>query len=261
MNKNFYPVLHENKDLSIAVIERTGSEELIFFIHGLGCAKEFFIDAWSTPVLEGYSLAAPDLSGFGESSKPPGFSYSMEAHAEVCLKVLKNFPHQKIHIAAHSMGGAVGLIMAESLGERLSSFINIEGNLISPDSSMSSLSSTLTVEKYHEHMIRLLADATAPLSKGGIKLWYHYIQKAGSIGLYRSARSLAEWSGSGKLLEIFKKLICRKIYIHGDANASMPATKHLEDIPRISIPGSGHFPMNDNSNYFYQSLEAFLKNE
>ncbi len=261
MNKNFYPIQQENKDFSIAVIERSGPEELLFFIHGLGCAKEFFSTAWSAPELEGFSLAAPDLAGFGESSKPPEFTYSMEAHAEVCLKVLTHFPHQKIHIAAHSMGGAVGLILAASLGERLTSFINIEGNLISPDSSMSSLSSTLAAEKYHEHMIRLLADAAAPLTKGGIKLWHHYIQKAGSTGLSRSARSLAEWSGSGRLLEIFKELPCRKIYIHGEANASMPVIKYLENIPRVSIPECGHFPMNDNSDFFYRSLGAFLKKE
>ncbi len=110
-------------------------------------------------------------------------------------------------------------------------------------------------------MIRLLANAAAPLEKGGIKLWHHYIQKAGSTGLYQSARSLSEWSTNGKLLEIFLNLTCRKIYVHGDANASMPAIKHLKSIPRISIPGCGHFPMNDNSDFFYRSLEAFLKNK
>lgn len=45
-------------------------------------------------------------SGLLQSYK---FSYKMEDQASVCAEVVKKISSEKVHIIAHSMGGAIGL--------------------------------------------------------------------------------------------------------------------------------------------------------
>ncbi len=259
MDKKRYLVPHQSRPLSISAMERMDGDELIFFIHGLGCAKEAFTESFTFPGLKKYSLLVPDLPGFGESSKVKDFSYSMEEHARICLELIDNFPHEKIHIVGHSMGGVIGLLLANLLKGRLTSFINIEGNLTATDCSMSSMVNSSEMREYRQRMINHLAAASNLLHDQSIALWHHWVQKSGSVGLYQSARSLVEWSCSDKLIEMFEKMKGRKLYIHGERNSSIPALKQMKNIPIATIPKSGHFPMSDNPGHLYQTIEDFLK--
>ncbi|MBW2606528.1 MAG: alpha/beta hydrolase [Deltaproteobacteria bacterium] len=117
----------------IASLLRECGEELIFLLHGLGCSKESFRDIWIRDEFKNYSILAIDLPGFGESSKPDDFSYKMDDHALVCAEVLKEFSSKQLHIVAHSMGGAIGLLLPPAVLNRTLSFANLEGNLIRED--------------------------------------------------------------------------------------------------------------------------------
>ncbi len=124
---------YKGKQVNLSTKFRNSNNELIFLIHGLGSSKESFEHIWDCSLFQDYSILTLDLVGFGNSSKPNDFSYTMEEQAEICKLLLDEFEHPKIHIVAHSMGGAVGLLLVESLKDRLISFINIEGNLVGED--------------------------------------------------------------------------------------------------------------------------------
>ena len=135
MNHTQLPVNLNGKKYSISLCYRSSSDNLIVFLHGLGCSKDFFQDVWNNKMFHGFSLLTFDLPGFGLSEKPDNFSFSMEDHAGASHALLKEFPETRYHIVAHSMGGAVGLLLADYLGDSLFSFVCVEGNLTGDDCS------------------------------------------------------------------------------------------------------------------------------
>lgn len=48
---------------------RQGSEDLLIFMHGLGCSKNNFMQGWRHRALEEFSLLAFDFIGFGASCR------------------------------------------------------------------------------------------------------------------------------------------------------------------------------------------------
>ena len=89
-------------------LKETG-RDLLVFIHGLGCSKAAFSEAWHTPCTAGYSLLSFDLLGFGDSPKPTDFPYSMESHAGIVDQVLQPFlSRYRVHLVGSSMGPLIG---------------------------------------------------------------------------------------------------------------------------------------------------------
>lgn len=244
----------EDTLLEIAVDYRKKSEDLVFFIHGLGCCKESFEGVWSRPDFAGFSLAALDLAGFGASSCPDAFSYSMQAQAEICTQVLSAFDFTRLHIVAHSMGGAVGLLLPETLLEKTVSFANIEGNLIAEDCGLVSRK-TVSVpfgefEKvYFPYFMKQFRNE---------KRYHIHLEKTSANAFYKSSESLVEWSDSNELLKRFHSLDAKKTYFFGEKNADLKALEMLDRIESVPIQHSGHFVMNDNPDEFYARLLQHL---
>jgi pimeloyl-ACP methyl ester carboxylesterase len=257
MKKEFTVIL-KGSEHHVHARLRDGDGELVFFIHGLGCAGEAFDDAFTSPYMKDFSLLAPDLPGFGSSPLPEGFSCSMEDHAAVCLEILRQVDHEKIHVVGHSMGGAVARRLAGPLGERLASFASVEGNLIRRDCSVS----RRLAASHGGYRRRLLGMIDAGILTGAERslfLWKKWIGDSSEEALDRSALSLVDWSCGGRLLAMFRSLRCGKIFIHGERNSSLAVLRMLEGITTASVPGCGHFPMNDNSRDFYRILAEFLQ--
>lgn len=238
------------QSLDISVKYRVVSDDLVILIHGLACTKESFDDVWNHPDSSRFSLLAFDLPGFGLSSKPATFSYSMEDHAAVCDAVITLFPHRRYHIVAHSMGGAIGLLLSRKLLTSAISFVNIEGNLISEDCG---LISRETISVPYEHFEKkLFPDFRSRF--GDKNIFGFSIDTASPQAFYQSAQSLVAWSDSGYLMERFKSLTCKKAYVYGHRNSGMEVLSELGDIPLIEIGDSGHFMMVDNPREFYEKI-------
>ena len=97
--------------MEIAVRLRRAGPEWCVFIHGLGCCKELFDDAFRAPALDDLSLLAMDLPGHGESSRPTELAYRMEDHAGAVARILEALDAHPTHLVGHSMGGAVALLL------------------------------------------------------------------------------------------------------------------------------------------------------
>jgi pimeloyl-ACP methyl ester carboxylesterase len=258
MKSKILEIDYKNRRITLAVNMRFSGNDLLLFIHGLGCAKENFDGVWSHQKLKEYSIIAFDLPGFGYSPGFNNYSYNLEEHAEVCRSLLAYFPKYNVHIIGHSMGGAVGLLLAEKIPDRLVSFVNVEGNLIGQDCTVSRKKASVSFEDFEKKQLPGMILATSRSMEPGRRLWSELMKKADPIGLYHSSQSLVKWSDSGILLEKFKKLSCKKVYVYGAMDSSMLIVRKLRGITLQCISKSGHFPMNDNPLEFYDFIASFI---
>jgi len=237
----------------VANVRDTG-KDLIFLIHGLGCSKDSFHHIWNISDFDDYSILALDLAGFGESSKSKKFSYTMEAQARICAEILTKFSYKKLHIVAHSMGGAVALLLPDDILNETKTFTNVEGNLIGADCGIISRKIiSVPPAVFESDIYPELRDKFNSFGKG-----YAAIDSTSADVLYKSAESLIAWSDSNKLLEKFLGLSCRKAYFFGDENTDLLSVTRIGEVQKVRIKQSGHFSMNDNPKAFYRELYKFI---
>jgi len=254
MEKRFFSIIHGGDNYEVATVFRERGEELLLLLHGLGCSKETFQDIWFREELNEYSIMSLDFIGFGESTKSNQFSYLMEDQAAVCAKVVRNILPKQVHIIAHSMGGAIGLLLPPDLLNSTLTFANLEGNLISDDCGIISRK-TINVS-FNEFRKELLPHLkTLSLSPGEGRL---FLDSALPLGIYKSSISLVRWSESGDLLSRFQQLPCKKAYFFGEKNVHLYVLNRLNTNEKVMISKSGHFMMNDNPDEFYSHLATFL---
>ncbi len=254
MNQEIIYINIDGIPLHIAVTYREASGGLVLFIHGLGCSKESFKDVLFHKGFQDFSILLIDLAGFGDSARHDEFSYTMDDHARVCEAVLKEFQYDWLHIVAHSMGGAVGLSLSNRILNRTESFSNIEGNLIGEDCGI--ISRQTAGVSFDRFNFELFPKYKELFHKKGKP--YFSLKQASPLAFYKSSKSLVARSESGRLLDKFRTLRCRKAYFYGDQNSELKVLKVLENIRKEQISGSGHFVMNDNPEEFYNKLLEVL---
>lgn len=100
-------------DTTISYVElNPKAEQAVVFVHGLGSNLKFWRYQIDTFAKAGYRVIAVDMLGYGKSSKPAGFSYSMPDMAEVLHSLLVASKVEKPILVGHSMGGQVVLSLA-----------------------------------------------------------------------------------------------------------------------------------------------------
>ncbi len=208
MENRIFSIDLEGNNYEVATTIRKKGEELLLFLHGIGCSKESFKDVWFRDEFSDYSILTMDLIGFGDSSKSDKFSYKMEDQASICAEVVKKIFSKKIHIIAHSMGGAIGLLLPPALLDSTLSFANLEGNLSSEDCGIVSRKTvSVSFQDFEKEVLPEFKDLAKTLGQGRF-----FLDSALPLGFYRSAKSLVRWSDSGELISRFKSLACRKSY-------------------------------------------------
>ena len=247
-------LVFKGQTFSISSLVRTIGGELLVCLHGLGCSKEYFAGISSCRDLNRFSLLIPDLPGFGASAAPEGFSYNLAEVAEICRVLITNCDATNIHILGHSMGGAIGVLLAETLGAKVGGFANVEGTLIDQKRRIDTRNDSLDYDQYRRIHLPAVIAVTALSEEKGRREWSKSLERSNPMALFRSMRSLDIWASSGRLIQSFNRMNCRKRYIVGEKNGRHPVIPYLQGIAVKIIPGSGHFPMIDNPSAFYAAV-------
>lgn len=103
----------------IAYLEAGAGEPLVL-VHGIGADKDNF-DRVALKLVKHYRVIAIDLPGFGESSKPAGGDYGIEAQARHLGQVLDALGLSRAHLGGSSMGGWIVARYAALAPERVQS--------------------------------------------------------------------------------------------------------------------------------------------
>jgi pimeloyl-ACP methyl ester carboxylesterase len=239
------------QDQDIAFVRRPGSEPCIVLLHGLGCSKESFAEAFEGSYFpERLTLLAPDLIGHGSSSKPDDFSYDLAEQSELVVGLLNELAIDKVAIIAHSMGNVPGLLLTQK-GLDLFGYFCLEGNLTLADCSISA-----RVAKYSEYDF---VNKLFPLTPQRFRCRGSLEETAASsTAFYRSARSLVDWSASERLLPLYMDLTVEKAYFYGEESKATSVIADWDTKEVIAISGAGHFLMNDNPEMTYGEIAGRL---
>src|SRR5437588_7927918 len=94
----------------------TGPDVLL--IHGLGGTRASFFET-AAALSRRYRVHAPDLPGFGSSSKPPLGPYNAGWFAESMLGLMDELGIDRAHIVGNSMGGRIAIEMGLQAPQRV----------------------------------------------------------------------------------------------------------------------------------------------
>lgn len=232
-------------------------------IHGLGGSKDYWQLIYNYPELIQYSILVPDLIGYGDSQPPPkGFGYTMKEQSDA-LKALIDAVSIRgnILLLPHSMGGPIGIYLAQQLGQRIKGIIYCEGNIDFNDCFGSNL--VITKFTYDEYIKTGFQKGLDAMKKRGEHPGIIESQaKAGAVTIYRSSEDLVKVSKEDKLTGELKSLNVATLVIYGEKNKGLwTSEKKMASLfPLIYTPGAGHIMMVDNPDHFYGEVARFAAN-
>jgi len=231
-------------------------------IHGLGGSKDYWQPIHNYPELVQYSILIPDLTGFGDSQPAPkSFKYTMKEQAQAVKALIDAIPIKgDILLIPHSMGGPIGIYLAELLGSRVKGIIYCEGNIDFNDCFGSNL--VITNYTFDEYAKTGFNKDLEGMEKRGYPPSVVASQaKAGSTTMYRSSEDLVKVSKEDKLASELKVLNVPTVVIYGEKNKGLWTSekKMAALFPLVYIPGAGHVMMGDNPDTFYSKVTKFIK--
>lgn len=232
--------------MALTAMLRPGGADLVLFLHGLGCVKENFASLGTSPDLEGLALLAPDLPGHGASQNLPPTSWTMEGMTAAIVDLLEECGAgvEHLHIVVHSLGGAVGLLLAQDSPIPVASFINVEGNLVAADCGMlSRRTAEMDLDQFRNGKFERLKARAREFEDPIVRAWADWMDTCSAESLHASAKSGVAWSDSNRLLKIFLGLRVPKAYVYGSKSANPDVLKHLDGVPKHEISDCGHFVM------------------
>ena len=114
-----------------------GSDDVpVVLLHGIFAEKDHWVD-FARPLTGTYRVVAPDLPGFGESTRHADQPYDYAAHTKRLGALLDALGIQRAHLAGNSMGGTMAALYAIEHPERVASvaFIGAPHGIRSPQPS------------------------------------------------------------------------------------------------------------------------------
>ena len=241
------------RDYRLATWFRDAGDELVVFLHGLGCSKENWRHAWALRELRDNSLLGLDFLGFGHSPRPAHFGYKLEDQVAVLAAVIDAHALKRIHLVAHSMGGTIALLLPERTLSRLRSLILVEPRLLEASCGIGAEAAKFT---YQEFMSGVFTRIQRQVSKD--QQAAYDLKRADPAAFYRSSCSLVDWTRGRRMLDRFEAAPCRKVFIYGAENRYLEEVGEISGELKIEIGYSGHFVMRDNPDDFYRQSTAFI---
>jgi pimeloyl-ACP methyl ester carboxylesterase len=255
----FLPITYGEKTCNVAVKRRMSraADHLLLGLHGLGCNQKSLHGLFSARELQDYSVCTMDFLGFGESDKPTDFSYDLAAQADIARQVVDHTEAERVTIIGHSMGGAIGTLLAVRLSN-LDGFVNMEGNLVGEDCGLVSRGvAEQSLEEFERHGYAAFIELLTSSDRQDFHEWATWYADAAPHAVHASARSMVEWSDSDELLPMLNRLD-KKAYMYGDEESKEYILNRFQNVDVRYIPKLGHFMATENPAAFYSELAEVL---
>jgi pimeloyl-ACP methyl ester carboxylesterase len=148
---------YKGKQFSIEYFLREGQKETILFIHGLGGAKENYLEACKSNALADHTLICFDNPGTGNYSYYDDCLLDVDDLAAITSLFIEKLNLSDFILCGTSMGGLTTLLYLKGDGQKkVKAYINIEGNLMPEDCMFSSKVVTYDYETFPSKYSRKL---------------------------------------------------------------------------------------------------------
>lgn len=229
----------------------------VLCLHGLQSGKEVFAPVQEFCRQKRLSFLAIDFAGFGKSSKPKDFPYTLEDQAAIVSSVIRQFQLSKIVIVGHSMGGVVGTLLLKEWGHALLGFVNLEGNFTVADSSLTIQVTDLTADAFDKEFYPAHKLSLKKVKERNGMMRFEALKSIPSYVFYKSCVSITAWAESGKLLPLYLESSVPKVFIYGEQNKHKREILPAEIVMK-EVSGAGHFMLADNPDGTKAAMEEFM---
>jgi pimeloyl-ACP methyl ester carboxylesterase len=237
----------DGKGSCIRWTEAAGDDPARVYVHGLGSASAVYhAHIAARPELAGRRSLFVDLPGHGISDRPEHFGYTLEDHAHALAEALDEARVTQAELIAHSMGGAVAIVLAHRRPDLVSRLVLTEANL---DPHPPATAASSGIASYGEGAY--VDDGHARVLENIGPLWASTMRLADPRALHRTATGLVRGS-SPTMRRMLEGLAIDRVYLQGALSGELPGRAALEDsgVRVVTVPGAGHNIMFDNPDAF-----------
>lgn len=231
--------------------EVPGVEPARVYVHGLGSVSAVYhAHVAARPELAGRRSLFVDLPGHGISDRPEDFGYTLDDHAGALAAALDAAGVTGVELIAHSMGGAVAIVLARRRPELVSRLVLTEANLdaFPPPAAGSSGIASYGEEDFVDGAHARVLEQVGPL-------WAATMRLADPRALHRSAVGLRR--GSEPVMRtILEGLTVDRVYLQGELSGELEGREALEaaGVRVVTVPGAGHNIMFDHPDAFVAAV-------
>jgi len=233
----------------------------VFFVHGLGGAKENFYAAFQSPALADCTLLSFDEPGTGLAAFDPNAGLDVSAVADMAQSIAAQLLPGPYFLAGASMGGLVTLLQLRRHGVgRIQGYINIEGNLCPEDCMFSRRVVVHKLDSFEPVFRQMMAELRASRHAGDQIIAHNMALNVDIRAYHGYAFETVRESDSGRLIEEFLALPIPRLFLYGDANKRLSYLPRLRasDVQVREIPSSAHFLFYDNPVETFQAVGEFV---
>jgi pimeloyl-ACP methyl ester carboxylesterase len=232
----------------------------VLLIHGLGESSRCFEPILATR-FEGWNLLAPDLPGYGKT--PSEQVRTLSQFAQLLGHWIAASDPSPLVLVGHSMGGVIGQFLCGIHPDRISAFLNVEGNLSLQDCTYSSQASACTPAEFRESgFSRLIAEvAAAGRSDPASASYAASMQQCHPTQFHTNSLELVEVSASERLAGEMAASLVQSLYIAGLRGRGGSRSIQLLETHQVRWLGfehSGHWPFVDEPDRFIGLLRSLL---
>ncbi|WP_405875329.1 MULTISPECIES: alpha/beta fold hydrolase [unclassified Streptomyces] len=241
----------DGKGNCIRWTEAPGEEPARVYVHGLGSVSAVYhAHIAARAELAGRRSLFVDLPGHGISDRPDRFGYTLEEHADALAAALDAAGLTGSELVAHSMGGAVAIVLAHRRPDLVSRLVLTEANL---DAFPPATAGSSGIASYEEDAFVDGAYARV-LEKVGPS-WAATMRLADPRALHRTAVGLRRGS-EPVMRSILEELPIDRVYVQGELSGELAGREALvaSGVRVVTVAGAGHNVMFDNPDAFVAAV-------
>ncbi|MEU5256687.1 alpha/beta fold hydrolase [Streptomyces longwoodensis] len=226
------------------------------YLHGLGSSSPvYWAAAAAHPLLTGHRSLLLDLLGFGISDRPTDFGYTMEEHADTVAGALRAAGVHGAEVVAHSLGGAVAILLAARHPELVARLVLVDSVLDPAPPVLTPGSSGIATYSEEEFLAHGWAETEARVGP----TWWATMRMAGPEALYRTTVHRSRGAVPA-LREQLAGLSVPRTFLYPEADGAPAGAAELaaSGVVLRAVPDCGHNIMFDNPEAFARATAEAL---